>query len=149
MYYNYVIIFHLCIHFKHKMSKFEQTTVLLCSLGWVPSRFYRLLIKSCCLKRGSALLQKMLPHQWKCIDVLFPHSSHLSSWKNLLHIQNLLRCTADGLNSIFDAQKMNQFWTFYVIFFNNFKYFLEADSLLKNCKIVLEYTLKCSQPISS
>ena len=31
---------------------------------------------------------------------------------------------------------------------NNFKYFLEACSLLKICKIVLEYTLNCSQLIS-
>ena len=40
---------------------------------------------------------------------------------------------------------MNQFWSFYVIFLNNFKYFFEAYSLSKICKIVLEYTLKCSQ----
>ena len=45
--------------------------------------------------------------------------------------------------------KMNQFWTFLVIFLNNFKYFLEAYSLSKICKIVLEYTLKYSKLISS
>ena len=45
--------------------------------------------------------------------------------------------------------KMNQFWTFYHIFLNNFKHSLEAYSLSKICKIVLEYTLKCSQLISS
>ena len=44
---------------------------------------------------------------------------------------------------------MNQFWTFQCIFLNNFKDFLEAYSLLKICKIVLEHTLKCSQLISS
>ena len=44
---------------------------------------------------------------------------------------------------------MNQFWTFYCIFLNNFKDFLEAYSLSKICKIVFEYTLKCSQLISS
>ena len=44
---------------------------------------------------------------------------------------------------------MNQFWTFKCIFLNNFKDFLEAYSLLKICKIVLEHTLKCSQLISS
>jgi hypothetical protein len=32
---------------------------------------------------------------------------------------------------------------------NNFKDFLEAYSLSKICKIVLVYTLKCSQMISS
>jgi hypothetical protein len=32
---------------------------------------------------------------------------------------------------------------------NNFEDFLEAYSLSKICKIVLEYTLKCSQLISS
>ena len=44
---------------------------------------------------------------------------------------------------------MNQYWTFQDIFLNNFKYFLEAYSLSKICKIVLEYTLKCSQLVSS
>ena len=44
---------------------------------------------------------------------------------------------------------MNQFWTFQCIFLNNFKDILEAYSLSKICKIVLEYTLKCSQLISS
>ena len=44
---------------------------------------------------------------------------------------------------------MIQFWTFQFIFLNNFKDFLEAYSLSKICKIVLEHTLKCSQLISS
>ena len=43
---------------------------------------------------------------------------------------------------------MNQFWTFQCIFLNNFKDLLEVHSLLKIYKIVLEYTLKCSQLIS-
>jgi hypothetical protein len=38
---------------------------------------------------------------------------------------------------------------FQYIFLNNFKNFLEAHSLLKICKIVLKYTLKWSQLISS
>ena len=44
---------------------------------------------------------------------------------------------------------MNQFWTFQCIFLKNFKDFLEAYSLSKIYKIVLEYTLKSSQLISS
>ena len=54
-----------------------------------------------------------------------------------------------GLNSIFCCLKINQVLTFQCIFLNNFKDFLEASSLSKICKIVLEYTLKCSHLISS
>jgi hypothetical protein len=44
---------------------------------------------------------------------------------------------------------MYQYLTFKGIFLNNFKDFLKTYSLSKICKIVLEYTLKFSQLISS
>ena len=63
----------------------------------------------------------------------------------------LVSCTSMGpmcldytSKKIIEAERLER-----GIFLNNLKYFLEAYSLSKICKIVLEYTLKCSQLISS